>query len=246
MFHDFFAWIEEELGRSGPDGLSWSHQLHESLNIWNVVEGTHVLTLMFFAGTIWLVDLRMMGLAFRNMPFSKLNDRVLPITMVSFAVMVLTGVINFIGRSPLMYYHDIWFRLKMAFLIIAAINIFWFHYQVQKSQAEWDALPSPPARVKLSGAVSLVSWLLIIIFGRFIAYDWYRCEKVEPGSFVYVVAECSQALSYLEEGGEGAIEEAPAEEAAPAEEPAPDTPPPAEGAAPSEAAPTQPAPGQGG
>ena len=74
---------------------------------------------MFFAGTIWLVDLRMMGLAFRNMPFSKLNDRVLPITMVSFAVMVITGVITFIGRDPLLYYHDIWFRLKMIFLVIA-------------------------------------------------------------------------------------------------------------------------------
>ena len=251
MFHDFFAWIEEELGRSGPDGLSWSHQLHESLNIWNVTEGTHVLTLMFFAGTIWLVDLRMMGLAFKNMPFSKLNDRVLPITMISFGVMVLTGVISFIGRSPLLYYHDIWFRLKMTFLIIAAINIFWFHYKVQKSQAEWDAMSSPPLKVKLSGAISMLCWFLIIIFGRFIAYDWYRCEKVEPGSFVYVVAECKQALSYLDEAGEGAMEEAPAEEAAPAEEPAPETPPPdtpapAEGAAPSEAAPAQPAPGQGG
>src|SRR5690606_32523130 len=149
LFHDFVEWLQYELGKSGPDGLSWSNQLWESLNIWNVVEGTHVLTLMFFAGTIWIVDLRMMGLAFRNMPFSKLNDRVLPITMVSFGVMVLTGVLSFFGRDPLLYYHDIWFRLKMTFLVIAAINIFWFHYRVQKSQAEWDALPSPPVKVKL-------------------------------------------------------------------------------------------------
>jgi hypothetical protein len=112
---------------------------------------------------------------------------------------VLTGVINFIGRDPLLYYHDIWFRLKMTFLVIAAINIFWFHYQVQKSQAEWDALPSPPTKVRISGAVSLICWFLIIIFGRFIAYDWYRCEKVEEGSFVYVFAECRSALRYLEE-----------------------------------------------
>lgn len=246
MFHDFFEWIQEELGKSGPDGLSWSNQLHESLNIWNITEGTHVITLMFFAGTIWLVDLRMLGLAFRNMPFSKLNDRVLPITMASFAVMVLTGVISFIGRDPLLYYHDIWFRLKMTFLVIAAINIFWFHYQVQKSQAEWDALASPPIKVKLSGAISLASWVLIIIFGRFIAYDWYRCEKVEPGSFVYVVAECKQALSYLEEGGEGEAfeEEAPAEDAAPEESTVDPAAP--EDDAPDESAPAQPAPGQGG
>jgi hypothetical protein len=244
LFHDFFAWIQEDLGKSGPDGLSWTNQLHESLNIWNVTEGTHVLTLMFFAGTIWLVDLRMMGLAFTNMPFSKLNDRILPITMASFAVMVVTGMISFIGRDPLMYYHDIWFRLKMTFLVIAALNIFWFHYQVQKSQAEWDALPSPPAKVKLSGAISLVSWLLIIVFGRFIAYDWYRCEKVPEGSFVYVVAECKQALSYLDGEGEATEEESTTDEA-PAEESTTDPAAP-EGEAPAEPAPAQPAPGQGG
>ena len=124
MFHDFFNWIKEDLGRFGPDGQSWSNQLHESLFMWNVIEGTHVLTLMFFAGTIWLIDLRMMGVAFKNMPFSKLNDRVLPITAISFAVMIITGLIAFIGRDPIMYYHNIWFRLKMIFLIIAAINIF--------------------------------------------------------------------------------------------------------------------------
>ncbi len=247
MFHDFVEWLQYELGKSGPDGQSWSNQLWESLNIWNVIEGTHVLTLMFFAGTIWIVDLRMMGLAFRSMPFSKLNDRILPITMASFAVMVLTGVLSFIGRDPLLYYHDIWFRLKMAFLVFAAINIFWFHYTVQKTQQDWDAAPNPPMKVKLSGAISMASWLLIIIFGRFIAYDWYRCEKVEPGSFVYVVAECQQALSYLGEGGEeGVEEEEVVEDAAPEEEAAPDIPAPDDDPASPDAAPEQSAPGQGG
>jgi hypothetical protein len=245
LFHDFFNWIKEDLGRFGPEGQSWSNQLHESLFMWNVIEGTHVLTLMFFAGTIWLIDLRMMGVAFRNMPFSKLNDRVLPITAISFAVMIVTGFIAFIGRDPLMYYHNIWFRLKMIFLIIAAINIFWFHFQVQKNQDEWDAMAKPPARVRFSGALSMTSWFLIIIFGRFIAYDWFYCEKTPPGSLVYVLEECKQALSYIDEAGEG---EAPAEEAAPAEEVPAEAPAdaPADGAAPAEPAPTQPAPGQGG
>jgi hypothetical protein len=105
-------------------------------------------------------------------------------------------------------------------------------------------LPSPPLKVKVSGAVSLLCWLLIIVFGRFIAYDWYRCEKVEPGSFVYVVAECQQALSYLDEGGEEVIEEEAVDETAP-DAPPPDTPD-DEGVEPSDAAPVQPEPGQGG
>jgi hypothetical protein len=304
LFHDFIHWLQNDLGRFGPEGQSWSNQLHESLFMWNVVEGTHVLTIMFFAGTIWLIDLRMMGLAFRNMPFSKLNDRVLPITMISFGVMVLTGAIAFIGRDPMLYYHNIWFRLKMIFLILAAINIFWFHYTVQKSQADWDAAPEaapaarpwskaigplvavalalaaaiasivihpvfdamlvlllvlstlamvaalvwlldtrspyPPLKVKLSGAISLTCWFLVIVFGRFIAYDWFYCEKVEKGTLMYVLEECKQALSYLEDVDVSDGGEATTEEEAPAEE-STDDPAAPEGEAPSEPAPEQPA-----
>jgi hypothetical protein len=236
VFHEFFRWLAEDFGKSGPDGLSWSQALHGSLNLWNLIEGTHVLAIMFFAGTIWIIDLRMMGLAFKSVPFSRLNDKVLPLTIISFVVMVITGVFVFFGRDPLLYYHNIWFRGKMLFLLLAMINIFWFHYRVQKDQETWDTMEKPPAKVRLSGALSMTSWFLIIILGRFIAYDWFYCDKVKPGSLVYALEECKSALSYLDAIPE---EEAPPEEA-PAE------PAPADGAAPAEPAPAQPAPGNGG
>ena len=242
MFHEFFRWLAEDLGKSDPDGLSWSQAMHGSLNLWNLIEGTHVLAIMFFAGTIWIIDLRMMGFAFKSVPFSRLNDKVLPLTIISFAVMVITGMFVFFGRDPLLYYHNIWFRGKMLFLLFAVINIFWFHYRVQKDQETWDAMVKPPAKVRLSGAISATSWLLIIILGRFIAYDWFYCDKVKPGSLVYALEECKSALSYLDDIPE---EEAPPEGDAPADgatlEPAP-----AEDAAPAQPAPAQPAPGNGG
>jgi hypothetical protein len=248
LFHDFVDWIQHGLGKFSPDGQSWSEQLHESLSLWNVTEGTHVLTLMFFAGTIWIIDLRMMGIAFRNVPFSKLNDRVLPITIGAFAMMVITGVIAAFGRDPLLYYHDIWFRLKMIFLLIATINIFWFHYMVQKSQPEWDNDAKPPPRVRLSGLISMCCWIVIIAFGRFIAYDFLRCDKVPEGSFVYVFAECKQALSYLDGTEEGGANDQTGDDAS--DDAAEDTTtdgetPPAEDTAPATPAPAQPAPGQG-
>jgi hypothetical protein len=236
VFHEFFRWLAEDFGKSNPDGLSWSQALHGSLNLWNLIEGTHVLGIIFFAGTIWIIDLRMMGLAFKTVPFSRLNDKVLPLTIISFGVMVITGVFVFFGRDPLLYYHNIWFRGKMLFLLLAMINIFWFHYRVQKDQETWDAMEKPPAKVRLSGALSMTSWFLIIILGRLIAYDWFYCDKVKPGSLVYALEECKSALSYLDAIPE---EEAPPEEA-PAE------PAPADGAAPAEPAPAQPAPGNGG
>lgn len=261
MFHGLFKWLEEDLGKASPDGLSWSQAMHGSLNLWNAVEGTHVLTIMFFAGTIWIIDLRMLGLAFRKVPFSTLNNRVLPITVAAFAFMIVTGVITFFGRTPVAYYHDVWFRGKMLFLLLASINIFWFHYKVQKDEAVWDAYEKPPLKVKLSGGISLTMWMLVIIFGRFIAYDWYHCDKLQPNTFLYAIQECKSALSYLNEAPPE--EQAPAPDAtpgatppadgsappadagatppaAPAAEPAPATPPPPTGA------PAKPAPGKGG
>ena len=100
MFHDFFSWLQYDLGKGTEEGaLSWSQALNNSQNLWNLFEGTHVLTLMFFAGTIWIIDLRMMGFAFRNVPFSRLNDKVLPITMMAFGMMVFTGLVDVL-RAP--------------------------------------------------------------------------------------------------------------------------------------------------
>jgi hypothetical protein len=286
LLHNFINWIREDLGRFSPAGLSWSHQLHESLFMWNVVEGTHVLAIMFFAGTIWLFDLRLMGIAFRNVRVSTLLKNVLPINKGSFAVMVVTGIIVFIGRDPVLYYHNIWFRLKMVFLLIALTNILVFDNRTKKGLLEWDSIPpedpaapasertkvpfyvflgtsillvlslfipgidltlvvllrlalgiaalaslflvidwrlaTPPTVVKLAGAISLCSWLLVIVFGRFIAYDWFNCDKINPGSLAYVLEECEVYLSSVEKDAVAPAQKAPVAAPAHGEAPTPE------------------------
>jgi len=190
VIRDFLVWMATELGKGEGDvAMSWSEALAGSLNFWGLVEGTHVLTLMLFMGTILMVDLRLLGVAFRQTPVSVLSDRVLPLTVVGLVIMVITGLGLFYAK-PLLYYHNIWFRLKLVFLVIAAINIMWFHFRIQRSMPDWDAAPNPPAKVRLSGAISLLSWIAIITVGRFIAYDWYECGKPQPG-WVNLVQECA-------------------------------------------------------
>ncbi len=201
MLHEFFRWIQENVGATASAD-SWSQQFRGSLNLWGLTEGTHVLTLMVFAGSIWLVDLRLMGLAFKSTPFSKLNDKVLPYTVASFLVLLITGIALFLAK-PMDYYHNVWFRGKMVFLVIAAANIFWFHFKVQKNQDEWDAADKTPVVARLSGAVSLSSWVIVILLGRFIAYNWYDCGKPLPG-FVNWFAECASTSSGIVEASAAA------------------------------------------
>jgi hypothetical protein len=183
-------WIQDSLGKdicdtdpNSPFSSSWSGNFHESQTLWSIMEGAHVLTLCLFAGTILLVDLRMLGLAFRKVPFSRLNAKVLPLTIVGFAMMIITGVLLFLSK-PEDYYHNPWFRAKMAFLAVASINIFWFHFVVQKDEEKWDAMMPPPMKVRMSAILSLTCWTIIICFGRFIPYNWF-----EPGRVLSMIQD---------------------------------------------------------
>lgn len=189
MLRDFIVWLAE-LGRAGNEyGMSWSEALAGSLNFWGLLEGTHVLTLMLFAGTIFLVDLRLLGFAFRKTPVSVISDRVLPLTVAGFVIMVATGLALFYAK-PLLYYHNLWFRLKLIFLAIAIINILVFHWRVQRNRHEWDSAEKPPVAARASAIVSLTAWIAVIAVGRFIAYDWYECGKALP-HWANVVQECA-------------------------------------------------------
>jgi hypothetical protein len=203
VLHDFLEWLQYVPGAiDGDPYTSWSQRFAGSLHLWALTEGTHVVSLMLFAGTILLVDLRMLGLAFRDIPYSTLNNRVLPMTVAGFALVAATGALLFFS-NPLQYYHSVFFRIKMIFLIIAAANIFWFHYGTQKSQAEWDARTSPPIPVKLAAAVSLACWALVIVFGRLTALTFLECENMPPGTFGYIFAECASEMAGYDQAGEG-------------------------------------------
>lgn len=177
MIREFLVWLQTELGKgSGDYPQSWSEALLGSLNFWGLLEGTHLLGLMLFAGTIFIVDLRLLGATFRKTPVSVISEKVLPLTVAGFILVVLTGLALFYAK-PLAYYHNIWFRLKLVFIVLAMINIVVFHFRVQRNQAQWDTAEKPPASARASAIVSLTAWVLVIIMGRFIAYSWFECGK---------------------------------------------------------------------
>lgn len=190
LIRDVLVWLATKVGKGpGEYDPSWSEALASTLNVWGLLEGTHVLSLMLFAGTIFLVDFRLLGWGFKKTPVSVISDRVLPLTVFGFVLMVLTGLALFYAK-PLLYYHNLWFRLKLIFLAVAAINILIFHYRVQRDRERWDTDASPPAKAKISAGVSIASWVLVIMFGRFIAYDWYECGKPLP-HWANVAQECA-------------------------------------------------------
>ena len=180
MIREFLVWLQRDLGKgAGDSAQSWSEALLGSLNFWSLLEGTHLLSLMLFAGTIFIVDLRLLGITFQRTPVSVVCDRILPLTVAGFLLVVLTGLALFYAK-PLFYYHNVWFRVKLIFLAVAMLNVFFFHSRVRRNGEAWDIDTKPPRKVRAAAAASLASWLVVIVMGRFLAYDWFECGKPIP------------------------------------------------------------------
>ncbi|MBI2795656.1 MAG: hypothetical protein HYX65_03000 [Gemmatimonadetes bacterium] len=167
----------------------WSVALHESQYVWPFTESIHVLTLTLFVGSAVMLDLRLLGLALRDVPVSELTGRLLPWTRAGFAVMVATGVMLFYA-TPVTYYQSIFFRIKVVLLVVAGVNVFVFHTRTHQSVSAWDRDARPPRAARVAAIVSLVSWAGVVVSGRLIAYNWFSCDIQPQPAFINWVSSC--------------------------------------------------------
>lgn len=163
--------------------------LRESLYVWPLLESAHVLSLMFFAGTAAMLDLRLLGVSFRDVPATAFTGRLLPWTRVAFAVMAITGV-ALVYSNPVRYYLNLFFRLKVLLLVLAGLNIWWFHGRTHHHVDAWDLAVRPPAAARFAAIVSLVAWTGVIVTGRMVAYNWFDCELQPQSALVNWAAGC--------------------------------------------------------
>jgi len=101
-----------------------------------------------------------------------------------FAVMAVTGALLFYA-IPVKTYLNIFFRIKVAFLVLAGVNVAVFQRTVWRSIDRWDIDSVPPLRARLAAGVSLVLWAGIVVAGRMIAYNWF--DKNVSALFFHVV-----------------------------------------------------------
>lgn len=151
---------------------SWSIALHESRYAFLVVLTIHVLTLSVFVGTALMIDLRLLGVTMMRVPASQVIGRLVPWTAAGLILMTTSGALLFYA-APLVRYQNVFFRMKMAALVLALLNAWLFHHTVYRRIAEWDRDGVPPRQARLAGGLSLVLWVVIITAGRMMAYQDY-------------------------------------------------------------------------
>ena len=169
---------------------SWSIALHESLYLYPLVESTHVLTLTVFVGLTVMLDLRLLGLAMKQVPASEVIARLVPWAKAGFVIMSITGAAAFLRDPVMQTYQSIFFRAKVAMLILAGLNVWLFHSRVERRVADWDLTPSTPSAARVAAIVSLILWAGIVVAVRMIAYNWFELNIQPQPDFINWAAGC--------------------------------------------------------
>jgi hypothetical protein len=153
--------------------LEWLQETSLALSIsenwFPLVESLHVIAIALVAGTIFIVDTRLLGFTSTRLPFTYVSDRLLPWTWAAFVASVITGALMFIGNA-VSYYDNTPFRVKMVLLLVAGLNMLFFQMVTFRGVAAWDS-DRPPAAARMAGLISISLWCGVIGFGRWIGFS---------------------------------------------------------------------------
>lgn len=133
------------------------------------VEVLHVIALAIVAGTIFMVDTRLIWKTQRGLSFTFVSEKLLPWTWWAFVAAAITGtmllisaITSYIENGPLI--------IKFVLLALAGVNMAYFHLVTFKDVARWDNSRPPPAAIA-SGYISLILWAGVLFFGRYAGFQ---------------------------------------------------------------------------
>jgi len=133
-------------------------------NEWSfpLLEIIHIASFAVSIGTIFVVDLRLLGIGMRRQSSAQLLKDTAPWTLIALAIVLMSGPMIF-SSDPNLYLHNPGFIFKMEVLLVAIVYNYTIHRKVAQSN------PSPILG-KLVGGVSLALWVSVVFGGLFIAF----------------------------------------------------------------------------
>jgi hypothetical protein len=143
--------------------------LAESRYAFPIIEGVHLIVLSISVGLIFLTDLRLLGLVMRRVPVNDVLHHLRPYVLGGFAIVFVTGGLLFwaeavaVVESPATPF-------KFAFMALAGLNAAYFEFVTARQSKLTENLAVLPRAARVAGLTSIALWILVIIFGRLIAY----------------------------------------------------------------------------
>jgi hypothetical protein len=152
---DFFKWLQYSPLLTAMRASSW---------VFPLIASIHIMGLALIGGAVLVVDLRLLGFGLWRQPVAEVARDAERWMLVSLAVLVPTGILQFMCFAATKYYYLKAFWVKMAALPIALV----FTFAVRHRVAMADEKRLSPAWRKLVALVSLSLWSTVAIAGRWI------------------------------------------------------------------------------
>jgi hypothetical protein len=129
-----------------------------------ILETLHFVAFGLQIGALMTVSLRLLGVG-RGVSITHLSRAVFAIAWLSFAVVLVTGALQFAPIATEVFYRPS-FRAKIAVLALALATLGWLQIAVRGGGMAWDAGAAVPTSVRTVAALSLVLWPTVVVVAR--------------------------------------------------------------------------------
>jgi hypothetical protein len=130
------------------------------------IESVHVLAITLVVGSIFIVDLRLIGWASLDRAAHDLTKEVLPLTWGAFTLAAITGLLLFAAKAT-NYGHNTLFLTKLVLLALAGLNMI-FHVVTGREIENWGT--ASPLTARIAGGISLALWIGVVTCGRWVGF----------------------------------------------------------------------------
>jgi len=134
--------------------------------VWPICEVFHFVGLCLLFGVTLLVNLRLAGFI-SGFPLADLN-RLLPWAVAGLGINIVTGMLFFLA-APEQYTQNSAFTWKMGLVLLGGLSLLYPTMFDEEPDSAFDILHAAMTR-RLIGVCSLVIWIAVIFFGRFLPY----------------------------------------------------------------------------
>jgi hypothetical protein len=143
--------------------------LRESLILFPLIEGVHLLGLALSFGLIFFTDLRLVGVFLPQVPISRILLQLRRWIFVGFALTFISGFLLFWAEADTMITNPA-FLVKCVAIVVALANAVAFELAWGKRGPAWIDQSAVPAAARTAGWVSLSFWTVATVGGRLIPY----------------------------------------------------------------------------
>ena len=136
----------------------WVTTLGTSRGLFGLVSVVHYSAVFLCVGTILLIDIRILGVAYRNQTLSSVAEQLRPWFWIGFGSAALSGFLLFAVEAG-DYAAATPFRIKMLVTLLAAVSALAIEWRVPT----WDRASTMPVTARLVALISIVLWLGTIL-----------------------------------------------------------------------------------